>query len=91
MSNIRPTGNRPCGGTAWTRSLISLLGLLGVKDKAARQALARMEEQGWLTRERVGRQTKWSLTPMSTELLTAGAERIYRFGQGSLATDWAKV
>jgi phenylacetic acid degradation operon negative regulatory protein len=52
-----------------------------VQEKAARQALARLENRGWLERERHGRQTRWSLTPTATELLESGAERIYGFGQ----------
>lgn len=71
----------PHGGSAWTQSLTALMERLGVRDKSARQALARLEERGWLERERVGRQTRWSLTELSTELLTAGAARIYSFGQ----------
>ncbi len=71
----------PHGCSAWTQTLIALMERLGVRDKSARQSLARLEERGWLERERVGRQTRWSLTELSTELLTAGADRIYTFGQ----------
>lgn len=71
----------PNGGAAWTRTLVTTLELLGVRDKAARQALARLEERGWLRRERHGRQTRWLLTDRAAELLGAGAERIYGFGQ----------
>ena len=71
----------PQGGSAWTQTLVALMERLGVRDKSARQALARLEERGWLERERVGRQTRWSLTDVSTALLTAGAARIYTFGQ----------
>lgn len=71
----------PHGGHAWTQTLIRLLGLLGVRDKAVRQALARMDARGLLAREKVGRQTRWSLTADSLALLEAGADRIYSFGQ----------
>lgn len=77
----------PTDGTAWTQTLTAALGLLGVREKAARQALARMEERGWLSRERLGRHTRWSLTAESTELLVAGAERIYGFGRSPRAWD----
>ncbi len=70
----------PTGGSAWTQTLVALMELLGVRDKSARQALARLEERGWLERERVGRRTRWTMTSLSTDLLTAGAERIYGFG-----------
>ena len=76
----------PAGGTAWTRTLLAALDQLGVQEKAARQALARMEGR-WLTRERVGRETRWSLTRAATSLLESGAERIYGFGQSERTWD----
>ncbi len=71
----------PHGGRAWTQSLVVAMNEIGVKEKATRQALTRMENSGWLSRERVGRQTRWSLTEDSQRLLTEGAERIYGFGR----------
>ena len=71
----------PHDGSAWTQTIVAALDELGVRDKAARQALARTEDRGWLTRERVGRRTRWHLTPAAVDLLTTGAERIYGFGQ----------
>ncbi len=70
----------PHGRSAWTQSLVLAMELLGVRDKAARQAIARMHGDGWLDRTRVGRQTRWTLTENAVSLLTAGAERIYGFG-----------
>ena len=71
----------PAGGAAWTRTLVSGLDLLGVQEKAARQALSRLEADGWLRRERIGRQARWSLTRHASQLLEEGAERIYGFGR----------
>ena len=71
----------PQGGSAWTQTLVALMERLGVRDKSTRQALSRLEERGWLERQRIGRQTRWSLTGISIALLTAGAARIYTFGQ----------
>lgn len=71
---------RPTGGSAWTQTISETLGLLGVREKAARQTIARLHQQGWLERTRVGRRTRWSLTGMSSDLLTGGAARIYGFG-----------
>ena len=71
----------PAGGAAWTRTLVSGLDLLGVQEKAARQALSRLEADGWLRRERIGRQARWSLTRHASQLLEEGAERIYGFAR----------
>jgi len=72
----------PTGGAAWTQTLVRALDLVGVREKAARQTIARMHDQGWLDRTRSGRQTRWSLTPATMDMLRLGAERIYGFGQG---------
>jgi phenylacetic acid degradation operon negative regulatory protein len=77
----------PAGGSAWTQTLVELLDALGVRDKAARQTLARMHERGWLERERVGRRTRWTLTAELRSLLDEGAARIYSFGQGDRQWD----
>lgn len=77
----------PNGGAAWTQSLVSILGAVGVRDKAARQALARLRDRGWLANDKVGRQTRWRLTPTSRRLLEQGAERIYGFGQAARPWD----
>ena len=70
----------PGGEAVWTSTLVDALGLLGVEEAAARQALARSSASDLLAPERVGRRTRWSLTPRSTRLLSDGARRIYSFG-----------
>ena len=77
----------PRGGSVWTQALVSALGLFGIEDKSARQALARTAAEGWLASERVGRQVRWSLTPPGQRLLSQGAQRIYSFGQDQVEWD----
>jgi phenylacetic acid degradation operon negative regulatory protein len=69
----------PNGGTAWTSALIDAIARLGVEEKNVRQALMRTAADGWLAAERVGRRTRWRLTPAAEELLTEGTDRIYGF------------
>jgi phenylacetic acid degradation operon negative regulatory protein len=71
----------PAGGTAWTQQLIGALGLLGVEQKAGRQAISRSASRGLLVPERIGRRARWSLTASASKLLSEGSERIYRFGR----------
>ena len=52
----------PQDSQAWTQTIVALMEQLGVREKATRQALARMDEQGWLVRVRHGRRTRWHLT-----------------------------
>lgn len=71
----------PSGGEVWTASLVGGLGKLGVEEKNARQALARLGAQGIIAPERHGRRTRWQLTTSGRHLLETGAERIYHFGE----------
>jgi phenylacetic acid degradation operon negative regulatory protein len=68
-------GRRP----VWTSTLLELLADLDVAEKAARQALMRTADSGWIEGSRIGRETRWSLTPAGTELLREGTDRIYGF------------
>lgn len=77
----------PGGKPVWTATLVDVLALFGVEEKAARQALARTAAEGWLRSDRVGRRVRWSLTRPGRRLLAEGAERIYGFGSGERRWD----
>jgi phenylacetic acid degradation operon negative regulatory protein len=69
----------PDGRAVWTATLIDLLADLDVAEKAARQAIMRTADSGWIESSRVGRETRWSLTAAGTRLLRAGTDRIDGF------------
>jgi phenylacetic acid degradation operon negative regulatory protein len=69
----------PSGRPVWTSTLIDLLADLDVAEKAARQAIMRTADSGWIEPSRIGRETRWSLTVAGTDLLREGSERIYDF------------
>jgi phenylacetic acid degradation operon negative regulatory protein len=69
----------PDGRAVWTATLIDLLADHNVAEKAARQAIMRTADSGWIESSRVGRETRWSLTAAGTRLLRAGTDRIYGF------------
>jgi phenylacetic acid degradation operon negative regulatory protein len=71
----------PRGREVWTATFLTALALLGVEEKAVRQALARSAAEGWLASQRQGRRTSWRLTPSGHHLLTDGTKRIYSFGR----------
>ncbi|MGQ4615584.1 PaaX family transcriptional regulator C-terminal domain-containing protein [Nocardia sp. R7R-8] len=77
----------PFGQPVWTATLVRALGMAGVEEKSARQALARTAAEGWLSSDRVGRRTRWSLTDSGRQLLGEGAQRIYSFGSGEQSWD----
>lgn len=69
----------PTGEPVWTGAFLGALSALGTEEKAARQALARTSTEGLLRADRVGRRTRWHLTPRGEQLLHEGTERIYGF------------
>ena len=77
----------PAGGAAWTQSLVGSLASLGVGEPNARQAIARLSEQGLVAGRRLGRRTRWALTPEGTQLLVDGTRRIYQFGSAGAGWD----
>lgn len=70
---------RPDG--VWQEALVSGLELLGYSTPAARQAVVRSRNEGWLDGERVGRRARLALSEPTRELLRDGARRIYAFGE----------
>jgi phenylacetic acid degradation operon negative regulatory protein len=66
----------PAGKPVWTASLLYVLTGLGVSEQAARQAIARASDTGWIVSERFGREVRWSVTPTVTELLDDITQRV---------------
>jgi phenylacetic acid degradation operon negative regulatory protein len=77
----------PHRGTIWTSTVIRSLGALSVEQRNARQALARLADQGVVRSHREGRRACWHLTDAGRALLTSGTERIYEFGGSDDAWD----
>ncbi|MGN6795057.1 MAG: PaaX family transcriptional regulator [Streptosporangiaceae bacterium] len=77
----------PSGEPVWTGTLVATLGLFGIAEKAARQALARTAGEGWIASSKHGRLARWQLTSAGRRLLSEGAQRIYSFGQDGPAWD----
>lgn len=67
------------GVPIWTTTFITALGALGVYEKTVRQTLARSAAKGLLDPEKIGRRTRWHLTPRARTLLREGSQRIYSF------------
>jgi phenylacetic acid degradation operon negative regulatory protein len=67
----------PRGGAIWASSLLELLDLLGVSERAARSALSRMASRGWLIARKQGRRSQYSLTTQGQRLLERSERRIF--------------
>jgi phenylacetic acid degradation operon negative regulatory protein len=70
---------------AWTSTIVEALRLVGFEEKAARQALTRTANAGLLAPRRVGRRTRWHLTPAAHDALTAAGNRLFA---ASPERDW---
>ncbi len=77
----------PSGGSAWTSSLVAAADALGIGEKNARQAIARIADDELIESSRHGRHVRWTLTTAGRQLLESGAKRIYEFGTNSVAWD----
>ncbi len=69
----------PRHSSVWTSTLLASLGVLGVEEKSARQALTRIANEGLLSSTRHGRRVLWTLTASGADLLEEGTRRIYGF------------
>lgn len=63
----------------WTTALVRVLGGLGVEGHAARQAISRSADAGWIERERIGRTARWRLTTSGNKVIEDGLHRATAF------------
>lgn len=68
------------GEAAWTQTVVEALGLVGFEEKAARQALTRTATAGLMEPRRIGRRTRWQITPAGRRALTAAKHRLFATG-----------
>ncbi|HZZ48097.1 MAG TPA: PaaX family transcriptional regulator C-terminal domain-containing protein [Pseudonocardia sp.] len=62
---------------AWTGTLVTALGELGIVESAARRALSRAAGAGWITPAKHGRQIRWSPSAAAVEHFTDAADDVY--------------
>lgn len=81
----------PRKGKTWTKSLLELLTVLGVSERAARSTLSRMCGKGWLVSERVGRYSRYSLTRIGQRVVRSGEIRIFETRRKDWDDRWHMV
>jgi phenylacetic acid degradation operon negative regulatory protein len=74
----------PRGGALWLGSLLALFRAIEVADGVVRTAVSRLAADGWLDRQRVGRNSFYRFTPRGLRDTEAAASRIY----GTLDRPW---
>lgn len=74
----------PTGGEVWLGELIGLCEPFGINDRLVRTSMFRLGADGWFDTERVGRRSRYRLTPSAIAEFAAADERIY----GAASTGW---
>ena len=67
----------PHGGVVSARTLQAILERLSIKPEAMRVALHRLVKDGWIERQKSGRQSYYSLTSSGTQEFLTATRRIY--------------
>jgi len=68
----------PRGGSIWLGSLIDLMAPLGINERLVRTSMFRLGKDGWLSAERVGRRSYYTLTESGRRRFETAFKRVYR-------------
>ena len=67
----------PHGGTVWLGSLIQLLEPMCINERLIRTSIFRLTKEGWLSAEKVGRRSYYSLTGTGRRRFEKAFKRVY--------------
>lgn len=81
----------PHGGTVWMGSLIKLLEPIGLNERLIRTSIFRLAKDGWLTADKVGRRSYYSLTGAGRRRFEKAFKRVYNSSQPAWDGDWCLV
>ncbi len=68
---------RPHGGALWLGSLIRLLAPFGISDRLVRTSVFRLAEDGWLSGQREGRRSLYTLRESAERRFSRAYNRVY--------------
>jgi phenylacetic acid degradation operon negative regulatory protein len=81
----------PHGGTVWLGSLIRLLEPMGINERLMRTTIFRLTQDGWLSSDKVGRRSYYSLTGSGRRQFEQAFRRIYSASQNSWDGSWTLI
>lgn len=81
----------PVARSVWLSQLFRLAEPFGFNTRLVRTSLFRLVEEGWVGSERVGRRSRYLLTPLAEREFADAAARIYRDQRPALGGDWTLV
>ena len=78
----------PVTSSVWLAQLFQLTDTFGFTARLVRTSLFRLAAEGWFTNDRVGRQSRYSLTPLAIEESEQASTRIYQSPDPNWAGSW---
>lgn len=81
----------PLGGEIWLADLFDLIEPFGFTQRLIRTSMFRLVSEGWLDNERVGRRSRYRLTPFAALEFADADRRIYRRGSPAWDEQWSLV
>ena len=79
------------GGEVRLRGLVALMNCFDIPEPTVRVVVGRLRRDGWLNSRRDGRETIYTLTDMSWQLLDEGSDRIFNRATGPWTGDWHMI
>ena len=81
----------PRGGSLWLGTLNDIMGAFGIGEGVVRTAMSRLAADGWVTRDRIGRNSYYRATAKAKALSEAASVRIYRLPRRGWSGTWLLV
>ena len=81
----------PAGGEIWLGDLIDLCQPFGFNDRLVRTSMFRLTSEDWFESERVGRRSRYRLTPTASSEFAEAETRIYHRPEPSWNREWTIV
>ena len=81
----------PVSNSVWLAQLFQMTELFGFSGRLVRTSMYRLAEQGWFTNERVGRQSRYFLTPLAIDESERAANRIYHSPHPDWSGEWTAI
>lgn len=81
----------PHGGTVWMGSLIKVIEPMGISERLIRTSVFRLAKDGWLTADKVGRRSYYSLTGAGRRRFEKAFKRVYSSAQPAWSGEWCLV
>lgn len=81
----------PVSKSAWLSQLFKLAMPFNFSSRLVRTSLFRLADEGWVTGERHGRQSRYALTPFAEREFADAAARIYSNDRPALDGQWTLV